>query len=96
MTRCSIRAFVKFHEDCNQRAKLAFVPAYRDLNSRVHIVLANGTVVGRTLCNLGQKGTPYELTHMETCAYPCAHCWDKARQVWFRYQRKAEEHPGRL
>lgn len=95
MTRCSTKAFVEFQER-NGRARLAFVPAYRDMSSRVHIVVSAGAIVGRTLCNLGGQGTPFESAYLGHPALPCALCFDKARALVFRYQRKAEEQPGRL
>jgi hypothetical protein len=95
VTRCSIKVFVEFHER-NGRARLGFVPGYRDSNSRVHILVSAGAIVGRTLCNLGQQGTPFESALLGNPALPCAQCFDKARALVFRYQRKAEEQPGRL
>lgn len=95
MTPCSIKAFVEFWER-DQRAVLGFAPAYQDLNSRQHILLTSGKVVGRTLCNLGRLGTPFERGGFEDGALPCARCFDKARMVAFRHQRKEEEQPGTL
>lgn len=96
MTACSVKVFVEFHEHVNEKALLGYVPGYRDLNSRVHILIASGKVVGRTLCNLGQQGTPYERGTLSDGALPCAQCFDKALTVQFRHRRKAEEQPGRL
>ncbi len=93
MTRCSRRAFVEFHER-NHRARLARVPSL--VVERVHIVLLAGQSVGLPLCRLGKPRLPFEPAPLDAKALPCPECFDRARQMTFRLERKEEETPGVL